>query len=138
MSSVLVYLHPLLAAVTLALAWVTFRQGFHQRRQRLRGVRAPEGSYARHVQLGPWAVACMVATALGGVLSAVLLRDWKPLGTAHGWLGTGATVLFVSLWWLGRGLRSGDKARVALHGVLGLLGLFAAGLTGVLGIALLP
>lgn len=138
MSSVFAYVHPVLATVTLLLAWVVFRQGFHQRKQRLTRKPAPEGSWQRHVKLGPWSVGLYIASAVGGLGSAVVLRGWKPLGTFHGWLGLAGTLMFTGLWLLGRGLAKGDKAQAGTHGVLGLLAMFAAGLTGVLGISLLP
>lgn len=134
----LVYGHPALATVTLLLAWLVFRAGFHQRIQRLRRVQAPAGSLARHLKLGPISVALFVASAIGGLGSAVFLRDMKPLATFHGILGVVSTLVFVGLWLLGRQLTSGKKHLANFHGVLGLLSLFAAGLTGVLGISLLP
>ena len=62
----------------------------------------------------------------------------KPLATFHGILGIVSTLVFVALFLLGRQLTSGKKHLANFHGVLGLLSLFAAGLTGVLGISLLP
>lgn len=138
MNAMLVYGHPALATVTLLLAWLVFRAGFHQRIQRLRRVQAPAGSLARHLKLGPISVALFVASAIGGLGSAVFLRDMKPLATFHGILGVVSTLVFVGLWLLGRQLTSGKKHLANFHGVLGLLSLFAAGLTGVLGISLLP
>ncbi len=138
MNALLVYGHPALATVTLLLAWLVFRAGFHQRIQRLRRVTAPPGSLARHLKLGPISVALFVASAIGGLGSAVFLRDMKPLATFHGILGIVSTLVFVALFLLGRQLTSGKKHLANFHGVLGLLSLFAAGLTGVLGISLLP
>lgn len=138
MKALLVYGHPALATVTLLLAWLVFRAGFHQRIQRLRRVAAPAGSLARHVKLGPISVALFIASAIGGLGSAVFLRDMKPLATFHGILGIVSTLVFVGLYLLGRQLTSGKKSLANVHGVLGLLSLFAAGLTGVLGISLLP
>jgi len=136
--SFLAYLHPAMATVALLLSWVVFRQGFHQRTQRLRRVPAPPNSYARHVKLGPWNVALLIASALGGLGSAVLLRGWKPLATFHGKLGVLSAILFGLMWWLGRALAAGDKSGANRHGVLGVFSLFAAGLAGLLGISLLP
>ncbi|MFZ5439988.1 MAG: DUF4079 family protein [Myxococcota bacterium] len=138
MSSVIAYFHPVMSAVALLLAWVVFRQGFHQRKQRLTRKPAPEGSWQRHVQLGPWSVGLLVTSAFGGVGSAVAVRGWKPLDTFHGWLGLASALMFVGLWLLGRALARGDKTHAGKHGVLGLLAMFAAGVTGVLGISLLP
>ncbi|MBL8924430.1 MAG: DUF4079 family protein [Myxococcaceae bacterium] len=137
-TSPLAWAHPAMAAVTLLLAFYVFRQGFHQRVQRLRRVQAPAGSWQRHVKLAPWSVALLVGSAVGGVGSAVTLRGWKPLATFHGWLGVASAVTFVALWLLGRKLTAGKKDLAGAHGVLALLAMFAAGLTGLLGISLLP
>lgn len=137
-TSPLAWGHPALAALTLVLAFYVFRQGFHQRVQRLRRVQAPAGSYQRHVKLAPYSVGLLVLSTLGGLGSAVALRGWKPLATFHGWLGVASAVAFVGLWLLGRKLTAGKKDLAGAHGVLGLLALFAAGLTGLLGISLLP
>lgn len=138
MAPFLPYFHPAMATVALLLSWVVFRQGFHQRTQRLRRVPAPAGSYARHVKLGPWNVGLLVASAVGGVASSVAVRGWAPLATLHGKLGVVSAGLFVLMWWWGRALTSGDKSVANRHGVLGVFSLFVAGFTGVLGISLLP
>ena len=138
MSSVFAYLHPVMATVALLLAWVVFRLGFHQRTLRLRRTPAPEGSYARHVRLGPWSSGLLIASCFGGLGSAVLLRGRKPLDTFHGKLGVASALMFAALWWLGRPLARGDKTHAGRHGVLGVFSLFAAGLAGLLGISLLP
>lgn len=138
MKELAAYAHPALATVTLFFAYLVFRDGFAQRKQRLRRVTAPAGSWARHVKWAPWSVALMVASAIGGVGSAVFVREWKPLNTVHGWGGLLSTLGFVALWWLGRKLEKGQRDGANAHGVLGLLALFLAGFTGVLGISLLP
>ena len=134
----LVYGHPLLATVSVLLAFLVYRDGFAQRKLRLRRVQPPEGSRARHVKLGPWSTALMVAAALTGVASALWLREWKVLATFHGKLAIMTVSMFVIMWWLGRRLVAGERQRANTHGVLGVLSLFAAGLTAVLGISLLP
>lgn len=138
MAPFLPYLHPVLATVALLLSWVVFRQGFHQRTQRLRRVPAPAGSYARHVKLGPWNAALLIVSALTGISTAVLVRNWSPLATFHGKLGLLSALMFGVMWWLGRRLVTGDKSVANRHGVLGVIALFIAGLTGILGISLLP
>lgn len=132
------YLHPLIATLTLVLAFFVFRDGFAQRKQRLRRFPAPQGSRARHVRLGPWSMAAMLVSAATGLVTAVLVRNWKLLDTFHGWLGLGTTLLFVVMWLLGRPLVARGGPQANTHGILGLLSLFAGGLTGVLGISLLP
>lgn len=138
MQDLLPYGHPLVGAVALLLAFFVFRDGLAQRKQRLRRRQAPEGSRRRHVKLGPWAMLFMVAATCGGMGTAVFVRDLKLLDTFHGWLGLVTTLGFVALWRLGLQLVPQGGPRSNTHGLLGLLALFAAGLTGVLGISLLP
>lgn len=136
--SPLVYGHPALATVALLLAFLVFRQGFHQRRLRLRRVTPPAGNLARHLRLGPWVVGLVVLATVGGLGSAVRLRGWKPMATTHGWVGLAAMLGFVALWLLGRAMQQGRRQLAGTHGLVGLFTLFAAGLAGVLGISLLP
>ena len=132
------YLHPAMATVTLVLCFVVLRQGLAQRRQRLRKVAPPPGTLKRHTALGPWAVGLFVASLVGGLGSAVVVRDWSPLATWHGKLALGAAVMFTTVWLLGRKLLAQEKRHANTHGVLGLLALFLAGVAAMLGISLLP
>lgn len=134
----LVYGHPLVGTVSLVFAFWVFRDGFAQRRLRLSRVPAPPSSRLRHVERGPWSVVLMGSSALLGLTSAIALRDWRPLATFHGKVGLTTTLMFAVMWWLGRRLVAGEKHLAGTHGVLGLLALFAGGLTGLLGISLLP
>ena len=134
----LIYGHPLLATVSVLLAFLVYRDGFAQRKLRLRRVQPPEGSRARHVKWGPWSTGLMVASALTGLASAVWLRNWEFLGKLHGKLALVTTLMFVIMWWLGRRLVKGERSLANTHGIIGVLSLFAAGLTAVLGISLLP
>lgn len=137
-SELLIYVHPLLATVTLMLAFLVFRDGFAQRKQRLRRIPAPAATRTRHLKLGPWTASLFCLSWIIGLSSAVLLRKWEPLATFHGKLALLTTLLFLIMWWLGRRLVENEKQLAGTHGILGLLALFAGGLTGVLGIALLP
>lgn len=134
----LVYAHPLVATLGLLLAFFVFRDGLAQRRQRTLRQQAPEGSRERHASLGPWAVRLSVLSLLGGLGSAVVLRDWKPLDTWHGRLGLLSVVLFLVVGRLGKQLVPQTGPLAPRHGVLALLTLFLAGLTGLLGLSLLP
>jgi hypothetical protein len=130
--------HPAFATFALAMAVFAFRDGFAQRKLRLRREPAPEGSRARHVKWAPVAVLVMVGSMFGGVASAVFIRGWSPLATFHGKLGVWSVLSFAALWWLGRRLEAGQRGEANRHGVLGVLALFAAGVTALLGISLLP
>jgi hypothetical protein len=132
------YLHPAVATVALLLCFVALRQGLKQRKQRLRRITAPEGNLKRHSKLGPWAVGLFGASLVGGLGSAVVVRDWAPLATWHGKLAVGAALMFGTVWLLGRKLLEGERRRANTHGVLGLLALFLAGIAAMLGISLLP
>ena len=138
MRELLVYGHPAVATVAIVVALFVFRDGFAQRKLRLARVTPPEGSRARHIRLGPLSAALIIGASVGGLGSAIVLREWKPLGTFHGWLGLVTAALFALMWWLGRKLVAGERVFAARHGVLGLLAAFAAGVTGILGISLLP
>ncbi|MFT3713054.1 MAG: DUF4079 family protein [Archangium sp.] len=138
MRELLVYAHPALATVAILFMFLVYRDGFAQRKLRLRKTAPPEGSRARHIKWGPWSAALIIGSALGGIASSIWLRDWRPLDRLHGWLGTFTALLFAYMWWLGRKLIRGERELAGRHGVLGLLALFAAGLTGILGISMLP
>ena len=137
-NELLPYVHPLVGTLTLLLAFAVFRDGFAQRKQRLSRVPASAGSRSRHVKWGPWSSALMVLSAVLGIGSAIFLRNWKLLASFHGKLGVATVLMFLVMWWLGRRLNAGEKQLAGNHGVLGLLALFAGGLTGLLGISMLP
>jgi hypothetical protein len=132
------WLHPAAAAATLVLCFTVLRQGLAQRRQRLRRVPAPAGSLKRHVGLGPWAVGLFLASLVGGVGSAVLLRGWAPLATWHGRLALVTGALFAAVWALGRRLVGQQRQLAGVHGALGLVAVLLGGLVAVMGITLLP
>lgn len=138
MNELLPYGHPLLGTLTLVLAFFVFRDGFAQRKQRLSRIPATAASRQRHLKFGPWSAGLMVVSALGGIVSAIYLRNWKFLASFHGKLGVATVLMFLIMWWLGRRLAAGEKQLAANHGILGLLALFAGGLTGLLGISMLP
>ncbi len=138
LKDLLVYGHPLLATLSLLLAFFVFRDGFAQRKQRLSRIPAPAATRPRHLKRGPVSAVLMIVSALIGLTSAVYLRDWKPLATFHGKLGVFTALLFLVMWLLGRRLAANDKQLAGPHGVLGLLALFAGGITGLLGISMLP
>ena len=85
----------------------------------------------------------LLAGFVGGPVSALLLRDWRPFATLHAWLGLVAAGLFAAAGWLGWKLQTGrvqgERPRVASrHGLLGALALLAAAVTAVAGMVLLP
>ncbi|MFO0598991.1 MAG: DUF4079 family protein [Myxococcaceae bacterium] len=132
------YAHPIAAALALLFAFVVFRDGLSQRKQRLRRTPAPEGSRARHVKWGPLAVVLIIAASLEGVVSAIVLREMEPLRSTHGWLGLACAALFALTWWLGRRLVKGAPGEAGRHGVIGVLLMFLAAIVALLGIPMLP
>ena len=132
------YAHPLMATIGLLLAFFVFRDGFAQRKQRLRRIGAPSGSRARHVKTGPWASGLIILSAIGGMASTVLIRNWALMASWHGRFGVASALLFGVMWWMGRKLIPETGPLSGTHGILGLLALFAGGLTGLLGISMLP
>jgi len=124
--------------IALALVFLTLRRGLDLRRRRLRGERGRGRRVAAHVALARPAVVLVLIGLVTGPLSAVLLRDWAPLRTLHGWIGVLAAVLFATTGWLGRALHGGRSRSVDLHGWLGLVAVLAAALAGVAGFVLLP
>jgi Protein of unknown function (DUF4079) len=136
--SLLAWGHPIIASTGLVLAFIVLRWGLAQRRQRLSGKPAPAGNLKRHSQLGPWAAGILAAATFGGVGSAVFLRGWKPLASAHGKLGVVCGISFALMWWLGRRLLAGEKRWAGLHGVLGAVSFFAGLVAGLLGLTMLP
>jgi hypothetical protein len=139
----LAFLHPAAMVLGLTLAALALRAGLGMRTRRLRA--APrEGSLLRsHLRVARPAVALLLVGFGGGPLSAWLLRDWRPFGTLHAWLGLAAALLFGTAGWLGWKLQTGrvrgDRRRlVSRHGLIGTLALLGGALTAVAGMVLLP
>jgi hypothetical protein len=136
--SILAWGHPVIASLGLVLAFVALRQGLGQRRQRLTGKAAPAGNLKRHSRLAPWAAGVLCAASFGGLGSAVSLRAFQPLASAHGKLGMLCGLSFALMWWLGRKLLAGEKRLAPLHGILGAVTFFAGLIAGLLGLTMLP
>jgi hypothetical protein len=122
----------------LVLCWLTLRLGLLIRDARVKRAPTPEAVRGRHLRLALPAVLLVVASFPLGLVSAVFVRDLKPLHTAHGWLGAGATLGFVGAAVIGRGLAVNPRRRRGAHVALSLLGLFLSLLVAFTGIELLP
>ena len=132
------YFHPVIAGVVLVLlAWM-LTMGLTQRAQRTRKKPAPPGNLKRHSTLGPYLVVGYLFVGWIGVTTAVFARKMTPLASWHGRLALLGGVGFVTVWVLGRTLLKGEKSRANLHGVLGVVSLFVAGIAALLGISMLP
>lgn len=135
--SPLAFVHPVLVGLGFVLAVLVFNQGLKQRDQRVKRTPAPTGNRARHVAMGPWVVGLILVGAVGGLVSTVVLRGWRPLGTWHGRLGVAATGLFTLEWVFGRRVLE-QRGSAARHGLVGLAAVAFGGLASLLGIELLP
>ena len=93
---------------------------------------------ARHTWVARAAAATMVIVFVSGFVSAVALRGWRPLDTAHGWLALGTMVLFSTAATLGWLLQWDRTDKAALHGALGVISFLLTLAVAVAGIELLP
>jgi hypothetical protein len=134
----LAYAHPLFMLASLALAGLTLRAGLALRRVRRLGARRDGRAYARHLRLAKLTIALLPFGFAAGIASAVGLRGWSALGSAHGWIGSGTLALFLATALLGRALeRRASEARDA-HALLGVLAALCAAASLFTGFVLLP
>lgn len=91
-----------------------------------------------HLRFAKFALPALYLGALAGVCSAVWLRGWSPLSSAHGMLGVLTLALFTGAAVLGRSLEAGERRFASRHGMLGLAGALATALTFGSGFVLLP
>jgi hypothetical protein len=146
----LAYAHPVFMLSALALVLLALRAGLALRRARRLGVRRDGRSYARHLRLAKLAIALLPLGYAAGVASAVGLRGWDALGSAHGWVSSAALTLFLVAALVGRKLERGSgrltatsgqrSARVTpdLHALLGVLAALCAAVALFTGFVLLP
>jgi hypothetical protein len=124
--------------VTLLLAGATLRLGMQLRSLRHRKLRREPSLRRRHLRLAKTTLAFVAVGFLSGPVSALLLRDWTPFGSFHGWIGSATAALFFSAGFVGRKLERGQSRALDAHGWLGLAATLAAGLAAVAGFVLLP
>jgi hypothetical protein len=134
----LAYGHPALMLVAIGLVFVALRRGLELRRRRLRGERGRGARVAAHAAIAKPAVILVVVGLVGGLVSAVVVRDWAPLRSFHGWAGLLAAALFGATGFVGRQLLRGRSRAVDAHGWLGLVAFLAAAVAAVAGFVLLP
>lgn len=134
----LAYAHPLFMLAALALVLLALRAGLALRRARRVGLRRDGRAYARHLRLAKLAVALLPFGFAAGIASAVLLRGWDALGSAHGWISSGTLALFLAAGFLGRRLeRRASEARDT-HALLAVLAALCAAASLFTGFVLLP
>jgi hypothetical protein len=134
----LAYLHPLWMLVSLALAALTLRAGLALRRARRLGQRRSAAAYRRHLALAKPTLWCVALGFAGGLASALWLRGWDALATAHGWIAVAALAAFLATGALGHRLERGDRGPVEWHARLAALSVLLAAAAIGTGFVLLP
>jgi hypothetical protein len=133
-TSVAVWIHPIAALVTTALA-------LHGASLALRGRRlGPRGapSLCRHRRLMPWVLALVIANYAGGLVSAWLWRDPEDLAASgHHQVGMVVVVLFTVAGVLGLRMDRTPGLR-AVHPWSGAAALLASGVQIFLGLQIVP
>jgi hypothetical protein len=124
--------------VSLGLAGLALRAGLELRRLRLRRHPSRVELRRRHLRLAKPAVGLIALGALGGPLSAWLLRDWTPFQTFHSWVGVAALATFVVTAVVGRRLERGLTVARPQHARVALLAALLAALAAASGFVLLP
>ncbi len=125
------FLHPLLAAATIAGAIWIATLGFRGRR------RHDRRDLAAHARFAPWVFAAMLVSWIGGIGTVVVARaDMDAAASTHFLVGSAITALFgasaLSSRWI-------DAPAVrAIHPWIGALGLLLCGVQTMLGLELLP
>lgn len=130
----MIYLHPALGAVAVALMLWLGAQGIRSRHPR--PYAAP--SRRRHRAVGKTSMILVVLAACGGTASVHFLRaDLELSRSLHFWLGWSAALTMAALAWTGPQLHQDADAR-RLHPLLGWTALVVGALTATLGMGLLP
>ncbi|MGH7803437.1 MAG: DUF4079 family protein [Candidatus Binatia bacterium] len=125
------FLHPLIAAATIAAAIWVATLGFRGRRRR------DPRDLGAHARFAPWVFAAMLASWVGGLVTVIGARaDLEATTSTHFLAGSAITALFalsaLSSRWL-------DAPLVrAVHPWIGALGLLLCGVQAMLGLELLP
>ncbi len=134
----LAYAHPLFMLASLTLALLALRAGLRMRAARKRGARRDGRTLARHLRLAKLALALLPIGFAAGIASAVWLRGWDALTSAHGWVSSTALALFYAAGFVGSRLeRRASEARDA-HALLGVLAALCAAAAFGTGFVLLP
>ena len=138
LASYLAYGHPLFMLATIGLALATLRAGLALRRARRLGERRTPQQLARHLRLAKSTLTLVPLGFGAGLASAVWLRGFDPLASAHGWVASGTLALFLATGFLGARLERGRLGARDAHALLGLLAALAAAAAFGTGFVLLP
>jgi hypothetical protein len=132
--TLLLYLHPVAALATIALAGWTASLGLRSRLP----LRDAQTMRRQHRALGPWILALMVANWAGGLIAVRLMRPELGLATSgHFPVGTAIVVLLSVAALLSRHIDRDPRVRV-VHPIVGAVTLLLCGVQVFLGLQLLP
>jgi hypothetical protein len=127
------YLHPVAAFATIALAGWTASLAVSSRRPG----RQAEAARRRHGRIGPWLYTLVLLNWIGGLATVRWLRPDETMDSGHFTVGTWIVALFTALAILARLMNVDARARL-VHPVVGAVALLLCGLQIFLGLQLLP
>ena len=122
----------------LSLEFLALRVGLALRRARRLGARKPAGAYRRHLRLAKPALGAAWLGFAGGLASALWLRGWEPLASAHGLAALVSLGLLTATGVVGRRLEAGRSRAHDAHAALALGATLAGAVSFVTGFVLLP
>jgi Protein of unknown function (DUF4079) len=131
--SAALYLHPVAALGTIALAGWTASLAVRSRRP---GRRA-EMARRRHARIGPWLYALVVLNWIGGLATVRWLRPDEVMDSGHFTVANWIVALFTALAILARLMHVDARVRL-VHPAVGAVALLLCGLQIFLGLQLLP
>jgi hypothetical protein len=125
--------------ISLGVAAAALRSGLRLRTARRLRRAPPPGERPRHLRLAKTAVALVWTGFTLGPLSAVFLRGWDPLASAHGWRALTSVALFTATAVTGRRIeRGGSESLRDPHAMLALSAVALAAAALGTGFVLLP
>ena len=132
--TILLYVHPLAALATLALAVYTASLGFRGRDV----TRDSPDLRRRHARIGPWLWTLVVLNWSAGLATVWWLReDAEPAASGHFTLGSVIAAVFTAAAIASRRVGIDPRARV-VHPILGATAIVLSGVQVFLGLQLLP
>jgi hypothetical protein len=135
------YAHPAFMLATLALALLTLRAGLALRRARRLGLQRDGRTLAKHLRLAKLAITLLPIGYAAGLASALWLRGWDALASAHGRIASVTLALFLTAAYAGRKLerkQAGALATPDTHALLAVLAALGAAASLFTGFVLLP
>ena len=134
----LAYAHPAFMLAVLGCVLAALRFGLGLRRARRAGARRDGRAYARHLRVAKLAAALLPLGFAGGLASALWLRGWGALESAHGWVACTTLALFLATAYFGRRLERGARDSHEVHAAFAVVAVLGAAAATFTGFALLP